>query len=157
MIETGLRTIGIRTVTCLLVGLIICAVSYESRAQDANDAVTHLNRLDEHFKEPVAPRAEFNPTIPDSADAITADRIKFALSGINVDGSTVYSGRDLLPLYESFLGSEVSLTDVFQIARRITVKYRGDGYILSRAVVPAQQIQAGVVTIDVVEGFVSGF
>ncbi|HIF33642.1 MAG TPA: ShlB/FhaC/HecB family hemolysin secretion/activation protein, partial [Planctomycetaceae bacterium] len=75
----------------------------------------------------------------------------------NVDGSTVYSGRDLLPLYENFLGSEVSLTDVFQIARRITVKYRGDGYILSRAVVPAQQIQAGVVTIDVVEGFVSGF
>ncbi len=139
-------------------GLIICAVSYESRAQDANDvALGQLNRLHEQFEEPVAPRAEFNPTIPDSADAITADRIKFALSGINADGSTVYSGRDLLPLYENFLGSEVSLTDVFQIARRITVKYRGDGYILSRAVVPAQQIQAGVVTIDVVEGFVSGF
>ena len=34
MIETGLRTIGTRTVTGLLVGLIICAVSYESRAQE---------------------------------------------------------------------------------------------------------------------------
>ena len=105
---------------------------------------------------PEEPRAQFEPTIPEAPDPLTADRIKFALTGVNIDGSTIYSDCELLPLYKDFLGTEVTLSQIFQIAGRITVKYRADGYILTIAVVPAQKIKAGIVTIEVIEGFVSG-
>ncbi len=138
---------------CLLAGAIIIVTYQQSDAQDGTD---DLNRLHERYDTPEAPRAQLDPTIPESPDPITAERIRFALTGINVDGSTIYSDAELLPLYRDFLGSEVTLSQVFQIAGRITVKYRADGYILSIAVVPAQKIKAGVVTIEVIEGFVSG-
>ena len=41
------------------------------------------------------------------------------------------------------------------IANRITARYRNDGYILSQAVVPRQDLRDGTLHIRVVEGFVN--
>ncbi len=72
-----------------------------------------------------------------------AEHTKFVLSGIVVEGSTVYRQADFLPLYKSLLGKEVSLADIRRIARAITAMYRRDGYILSQAIVPPQTIRNG--------------
>ena len=157
MIGSALRKLVARALACLLAGLFICVVSYQSHAQDTvNKAIDELLRLEKRFEKPAEPEARPDPTIPESPDPFTADRIKFALSGIMVDGSTIYTDRELLPLYKDFLGTKVTLSQIFQITGRITVKYRADGYILSIAVVPAQRIKAGIVTIEVIEGFISG-
>ena len=74
--------------------------------------------------------------------------------GIVVEGSTVYQDSDFLPYYEEFLNKEISLAKVYEIAGAITARYRNDGYILSRANVPAQRIKNGVVRVQVIEGFV---
>jgi hemolysin activation/secretion protein len=134
-------------------------MSYTAVAQDAIPDSAEAGRIEQQFESPDAPLSQFETLIPDSEEPMPAEdaaRIKFTLSGVMVDGSTVYGDGDLLSLYEEMLGSEISLADVFTIARRITVKYRGDGYILSRAVVPAERIKSGVVVVQVVEGFVSG-
>src|SRR6185503_17583679 len=69
-----------------------------------------------------------------------------------VTGSTVYTPEQLAPIYKDRLGKQVTLLDVYQIAAAITAKYRSDGYVLSQAIVPQQQIRAGVVQIQVIEG-----
>ena len=45
----------------------------------------------------------------------------------------------------------------YAIADRITTKYRNDGYILSRAIVPAQRISGGALQVQVVEGYIKDF
>jgi hemolysin activation/secretion protein len=85
-----------------------------------------------------------------------AAQIRFTLVGVEIEGSTVYQAADLAPLYAEFLAREVGTGDLDEIARRITAKYRTDGYILSRAMVPAQRISAGIVRIQIIEGFIDG-
>src|SRR5690606_13126358 len=86
----------------------------------------------------------------------TAEQIRFRLTRLVVEGASVYSEAELAPLYADALGKVVSLAVIYRIADSITAKYRSDGYVLSRAVVPAQRIDEGVVRIRVVEGFVNG-
>lgn len=83
-----------------------------------------------------------------------ADKIRFVLNKIEVDGATVYTPEQLRPFYEKFLGTEISLLQVYGIAEAIGAKYGEDGYILSLAAVPAQRIRDGVVRIQVIEGYV---
>ena len=80
--------------------------------------------------------------------------VRFQLNDIVIEGATVYTREQLLPLYKDHLNKEVSLNDAYAIANAITVKYRNDGYILSQAVVPAQHIQDGVLHLRVFEGYI---
>lgn len=81
--------------------------------------------------------------------------IKFKLSDLVVTGVTAYKKGELLRYYKPYLGKDVSLTDLQGIADAITERYRNDGYVLSRAIVPAQQIEAGKVSIQAIEGYIS--
>jgi hemolysin activation/secretion protein len=84
-----------------------------------------------------------------------AESARFLLREIVLRGVTVYAPAELLRPHAALIGNSVSVGDVFAIANAITVRYRNDGYILSRAVVPAQKIEDGRVEIKIVEGFIS--
>src|SRR5437764_14008400 len=79
-----------------------------------------------------------------------------SVSRIVVTGATVYDEQDFAPLYADLIGHEVPLAAIYDLARRITVKYGAGGYVLSRAVVPPQNFgrHGAVVRIQVVEGYV---
>lgn len=81
-------------------------------------------------------------------------KISFELKAVQVDGVTVFSPQEVAKLYEAQLGQKVSLDLVWELANRITEKYREAGYFLSRAYVPAQKIEDGIITLKVVEGYV---
>lgn len=85
-----------------------------------------------------------------------AQDIRFKLNRIVIEGATVYSEKDLLSDYQSHLGREISLADIYQIASALTAKYRNDGYILSRVVVPAQSVEDGQISLKVIEGYIAG-
>jgi hemolysin activation/secretion protein len=89
------------------------------------------------------------PSVPEGADTM-----RLALGRIVLDGATVYDLDTLEPLWRELLGQEVSLAELYGVAAAITAKYRNDGYVLSRAVVPAQEIRDGVVRLEVIEGYV---
>ena len=80
--------------------------------------------------------------------------IRLELDGIAVDGATVYGAADLAAMTHDYVGRPIALADLFTLADRITARYRADGYVLSRAVVPEQRI-GKTARIAVVEGFVS--
>lgn len=115
-------------------------------------------RIEQRFEQPRVPQSRPETTVPVPGVApapAEAARIRFELRRIEIQGHTVYTDAELAETYQDFLNKDVSLADIYTVAERITAKYRADGYVLSRAVVPAQTISDGTVRITVVEGFVS--
>jgi hemolysin activation/secretion protein len=105
---------------------------------------------------PVAPSDQMNgptlatPTFDTNSHFAAAGH--FTLGAVNIDGATVFSRAELSRFFEPYLASEVDNAKLSEIAGRITQQYRETGYVLSYAVVPPQNVEAGMVRIDVVEG-----
>jgi hemolysin activation/secretion protein len=86
---------------------------------------------------------------PNAAD------IRFVLERLTVGGVTAYAADALRGVYANALGREVTLADIYQIADRLTARYRNDGYILSQVLVPAQSVENGSLRLQAVEGYVA--
>lgn len=114
----------------------------------------------ERFVPPIPPRAQPGGaaiSLPSTVAPAGAENIKIIIRGIRIVGSTVYGADELAALYRDLVGPEVSVADIYGLARRITEKYGNDGYVLSRAIVPPQRFnpRGGVVHINVVEGWIN--
>jgi hemolysin activation/secretion protein len=119
---------------------------------------TDPSRIQQQLQLPVSlPPQQQKITVPrpkESTPPPGAEQQKFRLNSLQVEGSTVYSPERLQKLEAEFLGRDISLSDLYQIANRITQLYRQDGYVLSQAVVPEQTIERGKAWLQVIEGFV---
>lgn len=98
-------------------------------------------------KQPMAAPSEQNVPAGDAGPT-------FKLRRVNVQGSTSINPAELQSLYRNQIGKEVNLGTMRKMAADMTVFYRNKGFILTRAVVPPQRVQDGIVTIQVVEGFI---
>jgi len=83
------------------------------------------------------------------------NKISFELKAVKIEGATFFPLQEIAKLYETQLGQKVSLDLVWELANRITEKYRNAGYFLSRAFVPTQKIEDGIITLRVVEGYIA--
>lgn len=83
-----------------------------------------------------------------------AENIRFVLKQVEIDGNTVLDDAALHATYAKDLGKEISLKTVYQIAGKITRQYREEGYLLSYAYVPDQEVAEGTVRIAVAEGYI---
>src|SRR5579885_79722 len=83
-----------------------------------------------------------------------AQKIKFQLNKIILKGNRIYSEAQLRPLYQHDLHHTITVAELFKIVQDITNYYRNNGYILSRAILPPQHVKGGVVTIQVIEGYI---
>jgi hemolysin activation/secretion protein len=111
------------------------------------------------FVDPPAPAAvSTGPAIalPSTEAPPGAEGIFLVVRRVEIVGSTVYGPEQFAPLYQDVVGHRVSLKAVYDLAARITAKYGNDGYVLSRAIVPPQQLSPGGATvhIKVIEGYV---
>ena len=137
----------------VLVGSI--ALSVSSLSQEI-PGPADPGRLEDRFNKPAIPRATEKPTVPvpEIPEAAAPEGLRFQLHDVNIEGATVYTTVQLRELYQEFIGTSASLHELKEISRRLTRKYRRDGYILSRAIVPVQDIADGIARIRVVEGYV---
>ncbi|MEA1937658.1 MAG: ShlB/FhaC/HecB family hemolysin secretion/activation protein [Pseudomonadota bacterium] len=136
--------------------LVILAITPCALAQTLPGAV-EPGRIEKRFESPPTPQAEIDIRIPEKAAEIPeaeADALRFMLEGLTVEGSTVYTEADFRPLIEELLLEEVTLKQLNALAERLTVKYRNDGYILSRVILPAQEVEGGMVHLRAVEGYI---
>ena len=86
---------------------------------------------------------------------VGAEEQTFRLNKVLISGSTIYRDEQFKKIYAQYLDRKVTLADLYNIANAITAKYRHDGYFLSRAIIPEQNVIDGHVTIKVLEGFVA--
>jgi hemolysin activation/secretion protein len=80
--------------------------------------------------------------------------VSFILKKLFIQGTTIYGKRTLKPFYSKHLNKKLALKNIYEIAQAITNMYRNDGYILSKAIVPPQKINNGVVYLKIVEGYI---
>jgi hemolysin activation/secretion protein len=95
-------------------------------------------------------------SLPSAAAPAGAATTVVTIRSVRVVGATVYDEAQFAPLYHDLIGQRTSLQSVYELARKITVKYGGDGYVLSRAIVPPQSLdpKRANITIQVIEGSV---
>lgn len=106
--------------------------------------------------QPTTPGAEVViPQGPLSQAPSGAERIRFVLKGLGIEGVTAYSPEVMQEYIAGKIGQEIALSEIYDIAAAIQTRYREDGYFLSRALVPPQTIQGGKVQMLVLEGHVS--
>jgi len=100
---------------------------------------------------------------PSPADVISLPEIKagasgaatqkiFTLKRIILEGGTIYSQKEINAIAGSTLGEMASFSDLNEIARRLTLKYREDGYMFSRVVLTPQTVEDGTVHFKAIEG-----
>lgn len=83
-----------------------------------------------------------------------ADSITFTLMELRVEDVSVYSPQIIKSYFADKLNQTVSLKQIYEIAAQLSSRYGEDGYLLSRAVVPPQTIDNGLVRIRVIEGYI---
>jgi len=69
-----------------------------------------------------------------------------------ITGSRLYTEDQLEPLIHEFRGQKLTIDELNDVAARITAYYRRQGYLLSRAYIPAQDVRDNTVEIAVIEG-----
>ncbi|HSW70224.1 MAG TPA: ShlB/FhaC/HecB family hemolysin secretion/activation protein [Gammaproteobacteria bacterium] len=84
-----------------------------------------------------------------------ATQIKFKLTQVILSGNHIYSERQLSALYKNEMNKEISVAELQNLVQGITNYYRNNGYILSRAILPPQHVQNGIVHIQIIEGYIS--
>lgn len=141
-------------------GLYLCVVDVSAAfAQAPNDDADPgqiRRRIEETRPKPVEPQPRPVLVPEEAAPAAGAiERPSFVLSAVVFEGNTIFAAGDLGFLYEDFLARAVTLAEVQEITQRVTKKYQDAGYILSRAIVPPQGVQGGVLVVRVIEGYVA--
>jgi hemolysin activation/secretion protein len=149
--RTG-RSLAIRSARVLTSGSFLFAALVQAFAQSPP------GQFEREFQREPEPRKPPPPVVPAGADAVApagADRVRFVLRAVRVDGATVYPESELRSAYASLLDKEISLAQLNDLAAALTRKYRNDGYVLSQVLVPAQDIREGAVRLQAVEGYVA--
>ena len=144
---------AVRGLLCLLALFSIARVYGQPRLPGAVEP----GQIEKQFERPPAPpprRETIVPPSPTERAPPEAEGIRFVLNDILFDGMTAYSKQDLVPLYQSYVGKEISLALIYTIARALTSKYRNDGYILAQVIVPPQRVRDGAVRLQAIEGYI---
>lgn len=117
-----------------------------------------IDQVEKRFDLPRAPLSQAGRVIPEFdplAAPPAASGVTFRLNDIEIVGNTAVSDAELRVLYVQLLGTDVSVGQLFAIANSVTAFYGQRGFPLSRAIVPAQEIDgSGVVRLQVIEGYV---
>ncbi len=102
---------------------------------------------------PPTPTPELDIAQPEQAPEPASDTgPRVHVRAFALGGNHVFDGDTLLPLVADLAGRDLSFAGLQQAAGRITAYYRERGYVLARAYLPRQDIDDGVVRIEVVEG-----
>ncbi|HVC51182.1 MAG TPA: ShlB/FhaC/HecB family hemolysin secretion/activation protein [Stellaceae bacterium] len=107
----------------------------------------------------VAPAAPSHSAVaappPPGPAARLSQAPRFRLRNIAVDGDTVLGSAAIEKVIAPYRGKLVSIADLDEIRRRLTLLYIKAGYINSGVTIPDQNVTGGLVKMHVVEGRVT--
>ncbi|MBR1363331.1 ShlB/FhaC/HecB family hemolysin secretion/activation protein [Bradyrhizobium ottawaense] len=143
-------------ITALVMVVPIFAGISQAFAQQANQPGFDPRQPEKYFDNQTERESLSRPPVrlPSVGQPNTGGDTKpqFALRGVNVSGAHTVSQDRIAAIYQPYLGKQVSQADLAAIAGAISDLYRAEGFHLSRAIVPPQDIVDGRVRIQVIEG-----
>ncbi len=148
-----------RVIAALALVVVATAAGTAAMAQPVIPPSVQPGREQQRFTEPPPPLSQPGGeaiSLPSTVAPKGADRIKVLVRAVHIEGMTVFTQDQMAPLYADLVGHEVTLQAIYDLAQKITTRYGNDGYVISRAIVPPQQLDPGgaTVRIQVIEGYV---
>lgn len=122
---------------------------------DAQDAGTQLEQRFIQAEKPLSQRPTKQLRLETTNAPPDAGAIDVIIKNIEVVGNTVYSAAQLNELTVQLLGKH-QLDAIYNLANQLTSKYSNDGYLLSRVIVPPQELDPSAATIrlQAIEGWI---
>lgn len=109
---------------------------------------TEKRKIELETKKIKAPEIE----IKEEEEKPAEEGISFILKNIQTTGATIFATEDFKPIYQSYLGQQVTFKDLREITTKIKTKYKEKGHLTTSAFIPEQEIKDGVVIIKIIEG-----
>ncbi len=100
-------------------------------------------------KPPVPSSTETELTIEREDGAKLPPGAPFKVKTLRISGNTLFD--TLHALVADAEGKNLTLSQLSELAARITGYYHSHGYPLARAIIPAQVIRGGIVNIEIIE------
>ncbi|MCP5156724.1 MAG: ShlB/FhaC/HecB family hemolysin secretion/activation protein [Ectothiorhodospiraceae bacterium] len=142
-------TSGTRCGALAALVLVLSAAGSSSALAQVGGAVR--STLPEPAREapPAAPPAEVTPPAQPAAPSggPTIRIVRF-----EVEGNTVLSDEELQAAVAEYVGRDLTLLQIYDVADRLTNLYRDRGYTVASVTVPAQKVAGGVIRLEAVEG-----
>lgn len=98
---------------------------------------------------PLSPKPEISIK-PEKDDTLQPGK-PFLVKKIQITGNTYFNTATLHSLVADAEGKMLSLSDLIKLAATLTDYYNTNGYPLTRAIIPAQTIHEGMVSIQIIE------
>lgn len=130
---------------------VTAAMSLPVFAQTAPDAGRILQDTLPQTLEPLAPSVDFTVEGQPLTEAEPGG-VTVTLTAIRFTDNTVYTAEELMAVLGDVLGQDYDLAGLRELANQISLYYRNTGYPFARAIIPAQNINDGLLEIQVVEG-----
>ena len=148
-----------RSIAALLAAWALVVLATAATAQPVVPSSVQPGREQQRFVEPPPPLSQPRGpavSLPSTVAPAGAEHILVKVRAVHITGATVYRPETLAPLYADIVGREVTLAAIYDLAQRITTKYGNDGFVISRAIVPPQELDpaGATVEIQVIEGYV---
>lgn len=96
------------------------------------------------IEQPPAPA----PAAPEGGPAVSVRRFDFT-------GNSIFTTAELQAVVQPYVGRALTLLEIYDAAEKITEYYVRRGYTLASVNVPAQRVDGGAVTLEVIEGRVA--
>ena len=115
---------------------------------------TQMQEKEKQLRQQVEQKAkatEIKEQLPEQP-AAPESKEKTLIKQINVIGVTLLSEKEIKDIVLKYKGKELTLGEMQKVAGLITDTYRQKGYITSRAYLPPQKIENGILEIRVIEG-----
>ena len=126
-------------------------------AQAATNAGAELRRLQDETRENLrmqpTPRQDAQPgwNSP-SKQAAASSQSRLYVQGYTLIGVTRFSDAQLIEVLKPYSGRELDTEQLHQAADALMQHYRNSGYFAAKVFIPPQQVQDGLITLDVYEG-----
>ncbi len=119
--------------------------------------------------EPPAPlRKEFRPPVPEPSPTLPPvpappdgdmrkdfGQIRVFVKAIRVTGNTVFSDAEIETVTKPYTDRTLTTEDLERLRLALTLLYINKGYITSGAVIPDQDVEDGVIQLQIIEGVLS--
>lgn len=138
---------------CLCAFLLSGGMVLGAAAPDAGQLLLEQKQLEPQFPEqlPVPEKMETE------RGPMTETGVKVRIKGFRFSGiDGVADEAELQILVQGEVGKELGLTELQQLAKRVTTYLRGKNFLLARAYLPKQDVTGGIVEIAVIAGRIEG-
>lgn len=89
------------------------------------------------------------------ANASETNNKEIIVNSVDIQGNTIFNDTELRSIISPLNNKEVTLERILQIREEITDYYTSQGYLLTGAFLPPQDISSGKIVIFIVEGTIS--